>query len=91
MKHPPAPLIPLPLMDVPFERIAMDMVGPLPRISSRNRYMLIICNYATTCRYPEAVLMNFVDAEKVAQELVHVFAKVGKSSLIKSQIPPVSC
>ena len=68
MKPSPAPLVPLPVMDVPFERIhiAMDVVGPLSRKSSGNRYMyvLVICDYAT--RYPEAipmksVLKNFVD------------------------------
>eukprot|EP00731_Ephydatia_muelleri_P014661 Em0008g381a len=63
------------LMDVPFERIAMDVVGPLPRTSSGNKYVLVICDYAT--RYPEAVPMKSVDAEKVAEELVKMFARVG--------------
>ena len=31
-----APLVPLPIMDEPFRRIAMDIVGPLPRSSSEN-------------------------------------------------------
>ena len=62
-------------MDVPFERIAMDVVGPLPRTSSGNKYVLVICDYAT--RYPEAVPMKSVDAEKVAEELVKMFARVG--------------
>ncbi|KAL5469182.1 hypothetical protein EMCRGX_G030400 [Ephydatia muelleri] len=63
------------VMDVPFERIAMDVVGPLPKTSSGNRYVLVICNYAT--RYPEAVPIKSVDVEKVAMELVKVFAGVG--------------
>ena len=48
-----APMIPLPIMEEPFKRIAMDVVGPLPRSSSRKRFILVICDYAT--RYPEAV------------------------------------
>ena len=48
-----APLIPLPVIGVPFERMAMDIVGPLPRSRSGNRYVLVVCDYAT--RYPEAV------------------------------------
>ena len=32
-----APLIPLPIISVPFQRIAMDIVGPLPRSRSGNR------------------------------------------------------
>eukprot|EP00731_Ephydatia_muelleri_P021055 Em0013g782a len=70
-----APLIPLPIMDEPFQKIAMDIVGPLPRSRSGNRYVLVICDYAT--RYPEAVPMRAVDAESVAEELVKMFARVG--------------
>ncbi len=44
------PLIPLPIMDEPFSRMAMDIVGPLLRSRSGNRYVLVICDYAT--RYP---------------------------------------
>ncbi|KAL6455340.1 hypothetical protein MHYP_G00362140 [Metynnis hypsauchen] len=33
-KLPPAPLIPLPIIGVPFERIGMDIVGPLPKSSA---------------------------------------------------------
>ena len=37
----------------PFERIAMDIVGSLPRSQCSNRFVLVICDYAT--RSPEAV------------------------------------
>ena len=37
-----APLIPLPIITEPFTRIAMDVVGPLPRSSSGNRYVLVM-------------------------------------------------
>ena len=52
-KVPPAPLIPLPVISEPFTRVAMDIVGPLPRSKSGNKYVLVLCDYAT--RYPEAV------------------------------------
>lgn len=39
-------------MSEPFRRIAMDIVGPLPRSTSGKKYILVICDYAT--RYPEA-------------------------------------
>uniref|UniRef100_A0A1X7U6T0 Integrase zinc-binding domain-containing protein n=1 Tax=Amphimedon queenslandica TaxID=400682 RepID=A0A1X7U6T0_AMPQE len=35
-------MIPLPLKTHPFERIAMDLVGPLPRSKRGNRYILTI-------------------------------------------------
>ena len=69
------PLVPLPVISVPFERIAMDIVGPLPRSSHGNRYVLVVCDYAT--RYPEAMAMRSVEAERVAEELVTLFARVG--------------
>eukprot|EP00731_Ephydatia_muelleri_P011429 Em0006g323a len=62
-----APLIPLPIVDEPFQKVAMDIVGPLPRSGSGNKYVLVVCDYAT--RYPEAVPMKSVDAESVAEEL----------------------
>ncbi|KAJ8346383.1 hypothetical protein SKAU_G00277840 [Synaphobranchus kaupii] len=47
------PLIPLPIIDIPFKRIGMDIVGPLPKSSRGHRYILVILDYAT--RYPEAI------------------------------------
>eukprot|EP00731_Ephydatia_muelleri_P009850 Em0005g436a len=63
-----APLIPLPVVTEPFRRVAMDIVGPLPRTKSGNRYILVLCDYGT--RYPEAVEVRSIDAECVADELV---------------------
>ncbi|KAL5486579.1 hypothetical protein EMCRGX_G019081, partial [Ephydatia muelleri] len=68
-----APLVPLPVISVPFERIAMDIVGPLPRSSRGNKYVLVVCDYAT--RYPEAIAMRSVEAERVAEELVTLFVR----------------
>ena len=70
-----APLIPLPIMEEPFRRIAMDTVGPPPRSRSGNRYILVICDYAT--RYPEAIPLRSIDAEHVAEELLKFFSRVG--------------
>ncbi len=59
-------------MEVPFKRIAMDIVGPLPRTVRGNKFILVICYYAT--KYPEAVPLKTIDSETVANEvnLVHV-------------------
>ena len=70
-----APLIPLPIVGEPFKRIAMDIIGPLPKSRSGNRFILVICDYAT--RYPEAIPLKRIDAEHIAEELVQVFARVG--------------
>ena len=73
-----APLMPLPI--VSFEKIAMDIVGPLPRSRSGHRYILVMCDYAT--RYPEAIPLRSIDAEHIAEELIKVFARVGIPSEI---------
>ena len=70
-----APMISLLVIGEPFEWIAMDVVGPLPRTRSGHRYVLVICDYAT--RYPEAVAMETVDAKVVAEELLKLFSRVG--------------
>ena len=71
----PAPMIPLPVMSEPFHRIAMDIVGPLPRSRSGNQYILVVCDYAT--RYPEAVPLRSIDAGTIAEELIKFFSRVG--------------
>ena len=53
-----APLIPLPIVDSPIDRITMGIVGPLLRSRSGNRFVLVVCDYAT--RWPEAVHLRSI-------------------------------
>ena len=39
------PLIPLPVMKEPFERIVIDIVGSLPCSRKGYQYVLVICDY----------------------------------------------
>jgi hypothetical protein len=48
-----SPLIPLPIISVPFSRIAMDLVRPLLKNNRVHQNILVILDYAT--RYPEAI------------------------------------
>ena len=57
-------MISLPIIDVPFERIAMNIVGLLPKSRSGHRYILVVCDYAT--RQPEAIALKFIEVERVA-------------------------
>lgn len=70
-----APLLSLPIIDVPFSRIAMDIVGPLERSRAGHRYILVICDYAT--RYPEAFPLRHIKARQIANCLLQVFSRVG--------------
>ena len=69
------PLIPLPVMDVPFQHIGMDIVGPLTKSRSGNHFVLVICEYAT--RYSEAIPLKTIDAEQVAEALIIFFSMFG--------------
>ena len=70
----------MPVIAEPFQRIAMDIIGPLPRSRSGKRYVLVICDYATW--YPEAIALKSIEAEAVAEELVTLFSRVGVPSEI---------
>ncbi len=72
---PKAPLRPLPLMQVPFERIGMDLIGPLERSARGHRFALVLVDYAT--RYPEAVVLRNISAKSVAEALFSMISRVG--------------
>ena len=66
----------MPLIDTPFKRVAVDVVGPTePRSDKKSRYILIMIDYAT--RYPEAVALPSIEKERVAEALVEMFRRVG--------------
>ena len=55
-------LIPMPIIDIPFNRIALDIVGPLPKTSRGHRYILVIVDYATQYPEPPPYLWRRVEA-----------------------------
>ena len=70
------PLGKLPLIDTPFKRVAVDIVGPIePRSDKKSRYILTMIDYAT--RYPEAVALPSIETERIAEALVEMFSRVG--------------
>ncbi|XP_075949073.1 uncharacterized protein LOC142951429 [Anarhichas minor] len=69
------PLIPLPIIETPFERVGMDIVGPLPKSARGHQYILVIVDYAT--RYPEAVPLRKANAKQIAKELFLFSSRVG--------------
>jgi len=65
----------MPIIDTPFERVAVDLVGPIFLPAERgNKYILTMMYYAT--RYPEAVPLKDIQAETVAETLVNMFTRV---------------
>ena len=66
----------MPLIDTPFKRVAVDIVGPiLPITDRKNIYILTLVDYAT--RYPEAIALPSIETERVAEALVDMFSRVG--------------
>ncbi|CAG2216072.1 unnamed protein product [Mytilus edulis] len=71
-----APLGKTPIIDVPFRRVAVDIVGPLVPVTDKgNRYILTLVDYAT--RYPEGVALPSIETERVAEALIDIFCRVG--------------
>jgi len=71
------PLGKMPIIDTPFDRVAVDLIGPIAPASEKgNRYILTMADYAI--RYPEAVVLKDITAETVAEALVNMFLRVGK-------------
>ena len=52
----------------------MDVVGLLNRSRSGNRYILVLCDYAT--RYPEALALKSMEAVHVAEQLWKTLSRV---------------
>lgn len=70
------PLEQMPIIDVPFRRIAVDLVGPIhPMTKRKNRYILTLVDVAT--RYPEAVPLPSIDTVRVAEALLEVYSRMG--------------
>ena len=70
------PMKNIPVISVPFARVAIDIVGAITPGSERgHKYILTLIDYAT--RYPEAVPLKNVDTVTVAEALVEIFSRVG--------------
>ena len=77
------PLGDMPVIDIPFQRVAIDIVGPIhPKTEKGNRFIVTLVDYAT--RYPEAIPLPSIDTTRVAEAMVDVLSRVGIPSEILS-------
>lgn len=75
-RMPPAPFEKTPVIDVPFSRICIDLVGPVTPVSQAgNRYILVAVDMAT--RFPLAKPLKNVTAQAVADALIEFFSYTG--------------
>ena len=81
------PIGEMPLMEEPFKRVAVDLVGPISPVSEKgNRYMLTVVDFAT--RHPEAVALPKIETEHVAEPLLEVYSRVGFPNQMLSDREP---
>ncbi len=62
-------------MSVPFESIAVDLVGPLPKARREVKYLFTYVCLAT--RWPEAVPMRTASATEAAQCFIDIIGRTG--------------
>ena len=63
------PLQPMPVASYLWERIAMDIVGPVPESRKGNKYILVIGEYIS--RYVEAIALPDQTAPTIATAFIH--------------------
>eukprot|EP00745_Piridium_sociabile_P042744 TRINITY_DN8657_c0_g1_i1.p1 TRINITY_DN8657_c0_g1~~TRINITY_DN8657_c0_g1_i1.p1 ORF type:complete len:1461 (-),score=280.53 TRINITY_DN8657_c0_g1_i1:179-4561(-) len=73
---PPVPLVRTPVEGQPFDKVGVDLIGPIiPRSRGGNKYILVQVDYVT--RYPEAVPLRNMDATTVAEKLFEIWSRTG--------------
>ena len=82
-----APLHSIPVVNVPFEKVAIDIIGPIvPKSGRGHRWILTLVDFAT--RYPEAVCLKSIETEMIAEALLTIFARMGIPKTIVSDNGP---
>ncbi|GFN98823.1 gypsy retrotransposon integrase-like protein 1 [Plakobranchus ocellatus] len=63
------------IIDKPFDKVAIDIVGPMMMSDSKNRFILTLVDAAT--RWPEAVPLKSISTTDVANALFNIFTRLG--------------
>ena len=79
---PKAPLHPIPAFDEPFSRVIIDCVGPLPRTSAGNEYLLTIM--CASSRFPEAIPLRNIKTQTIVKALFKFFTQYGLPKTVQS-------
>ena len=65
-----------PIISEPFDRIAVDLIGPIvPSSHEGHRFILVAVDYGT--RYPLAIALKKIDSQTIADALLDMFSQVG--------------
>ena len=80
-----SPMVEREVITVPSERVAIDLVGPLPKARGGCEYILTCMDVAT--RWPEAVALNKITALVIVKHLTAFFSRNGFPGVIVSDGP----
>ena len=69
------PMVERRVMTEPFESMAFDIVGPMPKGKGGHRFLLTCVCMAS--RWPEAIPLRSITAKAVAQGMLEVFSRTG--------------
>ena len=67
---------------IPFERVAIDLVGPFPTATGGFKFLLTCIDLAT--RWPEAIPIKTATARIIITQLTNVFSRCGFPTAIIS-------
>jgi len=74
------------VVTVPFERVAIDIVGPFPNAKGGFKYLLTMIDLAT--RWPEAIPLKVTTSRVVINNLTNVFTRCGFPKAVVSDNGP---
>lgn len=76
-------LIPIEVAVDAFYRVGIDIVGPLPKTTQGNKYIVVMTDYLT--KYPEAVAVSNITAQTVARVVYdEIMCRHGAPSVLLS-------
>ena len=81
-RKPKLPLGKMEMVKTPFEKVAIDIIGPLSETNKKNNYILTLVDFST--RWPEAVPLKSTKTENVAEALFDMFSRLGIPKVILS-------
>jgi len=76
------PLGQVTIVGEPFQRVAVDIIGPFSKTTSGKRYILAMVDDAT--RFPEAAVLRNITTETVTEALMEMFACFGLPYVTRS-------
>ena len=71
----PYPTLSMPIASAPFEFVGVDVLGPFPRSTAGNRYVVVFSDYCT--RWPEAFAIRNQKATTIADCLLELVTRYG--------------